>query len=177
MTSSKTGILLHPVRLRVVLAIAGEEMTTTQLGERLPDIPPATLYRHVAILADADLLEIARERRSRGSVERTYRLATGASYLGADEAARMTSDEHMAGFLAFMGAVAGDFARYIEHEDSDPGRDALSYRQAALWLTDRERREFIEQLLGVLKPYLALQPGDGRSRSLLTTILIPDIES
>jgi DNA-binding transcriptional ArsR family regulator len=161
----------------VVLAITGEEMTTAQIGERLPDIPPATLYRHVAILADAGLLEVARERRSRGGVERTYRLAKGASYLGADEAASMTSDEHMAGFLAFVGAVVADFARYIEDEDSDPAQDALSYRQAALWLTDQERGELIQQLIGVLEPYLALVPGDSRSRSFLTTILIPDIET
>lgn len=177
MSPTKSEVLLHPVRLRVVLAITGEEMTTAQVGERLPDIPPATLYRHVAILADAGILEVAHERRSRGSVERTYRLAAGSSHLDADEAASMTSDEHMAGFLAFVGAIVGDFAGYIEHEDADPGQDAVSYRQAALWLTDRERSELIERLIGVLEPYLALEPGDGRSRSLLATILIPDLRS
>lgn len=152
-------------------------MTTAQLGERVPDVPPATLYRHVAILAKAGLLEVVGERRIRGSVERTYRLATGAASLGADDAASMTSDEHMAGFLAFIGAVVGDFARYLDHDDSAPGEDALSYRQASLWLTDLEREELVERLIGVLDPYLRLEPKSGRSRSLLTTILIPGVEA
>ena len=177
MTSSRSEVLLHPVRLRVVLAITGEEMTTTQIGERLPDIPPATLYRHVAMLADAGLLEVARERRSRGSLERTYRLSSGASHLGADEVATMTVDEHMAGFRAFIGAGVGDFARYIESDKLDSSVEGLSYRQATLWLSDLEHDKLIEELGGVLEPYLAFESADGRSRSHLTTILIPDPEA
>lgn len=152
-------------------------MTTAQLAERVPDIPPATLYRHVAILATTGVLEVVRERRSRGSVERTYRLATGAANLGPDDAASMTSDEHMAGFLAFIGAVVGDFARYIGHDDSGPGHDALSYRQASLWLSDSEREDLVEKLIGALDPYLLLKAKSGRTRHLLTTILIPDVEA
>ena len=175
MTTSRSDILLHPIRLRVVLAVADEEMTTSQIGERLPDIPPATLYRHVGVLADAGLLEVASERRSRGGVERTYRLALGAANIGSEEAASMTSDQHMAGFLAFIGAVVGDVARYLADDDSTPGQDAFSYRQAALWLTDTERDELVARLIAVIEPYMTHEPRSGRSRSLLTTILIPDI--
>jgi hypothetical protein len=40
-----------PMRRRPLLD--GHPVTTAQLRERLPDIPPATMYRHVGALAAA----------------------------------------------------------------------------------------------------------------------------
>lgn len=177
MSHNSTDILLHPIRLRVVLAISGNDLTTTELGERLPDVPPATLYRHVAKLADAGLLEVVRERRSRGGVERTYRLVVSAANIGAEEAVSMTSEEHMTGFVTFVSALVGDFGCYLDHPDSNPGEDAMGYRQAALWLTEGERTELLVKLRGALTPYLALERTEERSRSLLSTILIPDLSA
>lgn len=174
MDRTKPDVLLHPVRLRIVLAIAGEELTTAQIGEHLADVPPATLYRHVAILAEAGLLEVVKERRSRGGVERTYRLVSTKANIGAEGAASMSRDEHMAGFLAFVGALVGDFGRYVDHPESNPGKDTMGYRQAAMWLTENEQRELLDKLVAVLEPYLAHEWTYQRSRSLLSTILIPD---
>ena len=51
----------------LVLALAAQqEMTTAQLAERLPDVAHATLYRHVAVLAEGGGLEVVDERRVRG---------------------------------------------------------------------------------------------------------------
>jgi DNA-binding transcriptional ArsR family regulator len=67
--------LLHPVRMRVVLALAGgQPMTVQELAERLGDVPIATLYRHVRTLAEAGILVTAGERQVRGTVERSYTL-------------------------------------------------------------------------------------------------------
>lgn len=174
MSRKRTDILLHPIRLRIVLAISGEDLATAQLKQRLPDIPPATLYRHVAKLADAGLLEVVRERRSRGSVERTYRLVASAANIGPEDAASMTNEEHMTGFVTFVGALVSDFGRYLDHPDSRPGEDTMGYRQAAFWLTEGEQRELLEKMVEVLEPYLAQTRTKNRSRRLLSTIVIPD---
>lgn len=42
---TKVDLLLHPVRLRVVQALLGQEMTPQQLVDALGDVPQATLYR------------------------------------------------------------------------------------------------------------------------------------
>lgn len=45
-------LILHPVRLRIVRAfLSGRPLTTSALGAELADVPPASLYRHVARLA------------------------------------------------------------------------------------------------------------------------------
>ena len=59
--------------------------------DRLPDIPQATLYRHIAVLADAEVLEVADERRVRGAVERSYRLRRENAVL---DPATMTLEGH-----------------------------------------------------------------------------------
>src|SRR6185312_13615775 len=68
-------LLLHPVRLRIVHALSGgRTVTTAQLCARMPDVSQATVYRHVGLLTDAGILEVAGEQRVRGFVERSYRL-------------------------------------------------------------------------------------------------------
>ncbi|HEX9334590.1 MAG TPA: helix-turn-helix domain-containing protein, partial [Pseudonocardiaceae bacterium] len=52
----------------------GRTRTTSDLCARLPDVPKTTVYRHVALLAGAGLLEVVDEQRVHGAVERHYRL-------------------------------------------------------------------------------------------------------
>ena len=65
-------LLAHPVRMRIVHALRGRELTTGQLCELLPDVSKAMVYRHVEALATGEVLEVAAERRVRGAVERTF---------------------------------------------------------------------------------------------------------
>jgi len=67
-------VLLHPIRWRIVQRALGREVTTTDLKRDLPDIPTTTLYRHVAALIDAGYLTVVRERKIRGTTERTLSL-------------------------------------------------------------------------------------------------------
>jgi DNA-binding transcriptional ArsR family regulator len=175
--SAKSEVLLHPVRLRIVLAMGGETLTTTQLAARLPDVAHATLYRQVAILAEAGLLEVVDERRVRGGTERTYSLVSEAVRMGPDEAAAMGTDEHMRGFVTFVGSLVEAFGRYIGSPDADPAGDAVGYRQAALWLDTDQQRALVERLVAAVSPYLGQEPTPERQRILLNTILIPDLHA
>jgi hypothetical protein len=171
MTSAE--LLLHPVRLRIVQAFLGDRaLTTGGLGELLPDVPTATLYRQVAVLADAGVLEVTAERRVRGAAERTYRLRVEAASVDADEAARLSPEDHRRAFTTFVARLLGDFDHYLDRGDVDPGRDRVGYRQAALHLTDDELDELVADLRAVITPRMALPP-EGRVRRLLTTVLLP----
>src|SRR5215467_1711411 len=51
---ASADLLLHPVRLRIVQAFLGDRaLTTSALAGELADVPPASLYRHVAKLVRA----------------------------------------------------------------------------------------------------------------------------
>src|SRR3712207_5234829 len=130
-------LLLHPVRLRIVQAFLGDRtLTTADLRGELPDVPTASLYRHVGVLAEAAVLAVVGERKVRGAAERSYRLVTEAASVGAADAAAMSVDEHRRAFAPFVAAPLSDLDRYADSAGRHglaPGAGGGGYRQAALW--------------------------------------------
>jgi Helix-turn-helix domain len=171
---ASADLLLHPVRLRIVQAFLGDRaLTTTQLAAELDDVPAGSLYRHIALLTKAGVLQVVAERRVRGAVERTYTLRRYAAQIGPGEAAAMTSAEHAQAFMAFVAGLLADFDRYLAAGTPDLARDGVSYRMAALWLTDSEYVDFLRDLLTVVQPKLANAPGKRRRRRMLFSVLLP----
>ncbi len=164
-------LLLHPVRLRIVQAFLGDRaLTTTQLRGELDDVPPASLYRHVAKLVQAGVLQVVAERRVRGAVERTYVLRLSAAAIGIDEIEQMSDDEHRQAFMAYVAGLLAAFDRYLARSDKDHLRDGVSYRLAAFWLDDEELAQLGRDLVRVFGPLLANQPRPGRKRRILATV-------
>jgi hypothetical protein len=176
---ASADLLLHPVRLRIVQAFLGDRtLTTAALGGELHDVPTATLYRQVAVLADAGVLEVVGERRARGAVERSYRLVLEAASVTASESAGMSGEEHRRAFTVFVAALLADFDGYLERSAADGATpdllgDGVGYRQAAVWLTDEEFGDFVAELRAVLTARMANRPAEGRRRRLVSTVLIP----
>ena len=170
-------LLLHPVRLRIVQAFLGDRtLTTADLRSELPDVPAATLYRHVGVLAEAGVLAVVGERRVRGAAERSYRLVTEAASVGAADAAAMSVDEHRRAFATFVAALLADFDRYADAAAGpvlDPAADGVGYRQLALWLDDEEFTELVTELRAVLTARMALEPDGVRRRRIVSQVFLP----
>jgi hypothetical protein len=167
-------LLLHPVRWRIVQAFLGDRtLTTADLRAELSDVPTASLYRHVGLLADAGVLAVAGERKVRGTAERRYRLDSAAASLGATD--DMGAEDHRRAFRIFAAALMADFDRYLDRagERPDLAGDRVGYRQAAVWVTDEEFDTMIADLAAVLRPRLAHRPDGDRRRRLVTTINLP----
>jgi Helix-turn-helix domain len=170
-------LLLHPIRLRIVQAFLGDRaLTTSQLRAELPDVPSASLYRHVARLVDGGVLSVVAERRVRGALERTYVLRVSAARISADKVATMSREEHRQAFLAFVAGLISDADRYLARDHIDPLRDGASYNLAGLWLDDAELLEFLRDLYAVAQPRLANRPAPGRTRRIFATVLLPGDE-
>jgi DNA-binding transcriptional ArsR family regulator len=167
-------LLLHPVRLRIVQAFLGKRpLTTAQLSSELSDVPPASLYRHVARLVKAGVLQVVSERKVRGALERTYMLRLAAAAIRPDELATMTAEDQRQAFMAFTAGLLGDFDRYLAGGDIDLFRDGVSYRMAGLWLDDAEYAGLMRDLARALQPRLANAPGEGRRRRMIAYVLLP----
>ncbi len=170
-------LLLHPVRLRVVKAFLGDRaLTTSQLAQELDDVPTGSLYRHVAKLADAGVLQVVAERRVRGILERTYTLRLAAARIDTAQAETMTPEEHSRAFTAYVAGLLVDAERYINGPSPDFVRDGFGYHTAAMWLTGPEYAELARDLTKVVQPRLANPPGKGRKRRLIYTVFLPGPE-
>jgi predicted DNA-binding transcriptional regulator YafY len=171
-------LLLHPVRLRIVQAFAGDRtLTTAQLAAELGDVSHASLYRHVALLTKAGVLQVAAERRVRAVVERTYMLRVHAAQIQPDEVAAMTPEQHLAAFMAYTAGMLSDAERYLMTGTPDPLRDGASYRMGAMWLTDTEFADLVRDIQKVFLPRLANAPGEGRRRRIVYSVLLPAPEA
>ncbi|WP_338773742.1 helix-turn-helix domain-containing protein [Nocardia vulneris] len=167
-------LLAHPVRLRIVHALRGERvLTTAQLCERLPDVSKATVYRHVDLLTDGGILEVAETQRIRGVLERHYRLRGDRAVIDEDAAAALSTADHRRVFAIAMTTLLAEFNAYLDRDDADPAADLVGYRQHAIWLSDKEVRDLIGALRAAIVPVLGNEPAPQRARYLLSPILFP----
>jgi Helix-turn-helix domain len=171
---ASADLLLHPVRSRIVKAFLGDRaLTTSQLSAELADVPAGSLYRHVALLTKAGVLQVVAERRVRGAVERTYVMRFLAAQIQPNEARAMTLDDHAQAFIAYIAGLLADFDRYLATRPADPIKDGAGYRVAAMWLTDAEFADLAREVAEVYLPRLANAAGQGRRRRILYTISLP----
>ncbi len=171
---ASADLLLHPVRIRIVKAFLGDRaLTTKQLAAELPDVPAGSIYRHVARLTEAGVLQVVAQRRVRATTERTYTMRLHAAQLQPGEMAAMTLDEHVNAFLAFVAGLLADYDRYVATRPKDPVNAGAGYRVGAMWLTDAELAEYLHEFAALSQPRLANAPGKGRQRRMLYTILLP----
>jgi DNA-binding transcriptional ArsR family regulator len=167
-------VLLHPARLRLVHAIriAGE-LTTAELCARLPDLPKATIYRHVERLLRGGVLEVASERKVRGVSERRLCLAAGATVSVEDARDMREAADHRQAFTAAMAALMADFNVYLDRADARPFEDEVSYRQFVVWLTPDERSRLIAELTRIVIALSGNSPGGKRMPHVLSTVFFP----
>ena len=172
---SAADTLLHPVRLRIVQALVGRQLTTRQLQDELRDVAQASLYRHVARLVDAGLLHVTDERLVRGGIERTYAVIESAVELGPAAFASATPEDHLRYFASFVGAPLTSFERYLRSVGPDRRPDRLRYEQIPLWLTDDELIEATARWTEILEPLRGHQPDGVRRRTLVSLTQFPEV--
>src|SRR5437868_1497824 len=114
---SKAELIIHPVRLRIIEAVQGREVTTLQIARLLPDVPQASLYRHIKMLADGGILDVTGERRVNGIVERTYSVRKGSARFSREEFASFGPADHSRYFAVFLGTLASRMDQYLQQNE------------------------------------------------------------
>ena len=167
-------LLLHPVRVRIVHAMAGGRvLTTSDLCARLPDVPKTSMYRQVGLLAQEGVLEVEGEQRVHGAVERRYRLRRERAVIDREAAASMSLEDHRHGFAVAMAALLAEFNAYLDQEHADPFADSVGYAQIPLWLSEGELAELIGQVRDALLAQRDNEPAPDRNLYLASPILFP----
>ena len=175
----KADLIIHPTRLRIIQAFGGgQRLTARHVAALLPDIPHATLYRHLNTLLSAGILAVVAEHPVRAVQERVYALVEGAANVGPADYGAHSAEDHLRYFTTFLGLLQGDFKRYLQrHPAADVRVAGVAYYQLPLYLDDDEFGQLVATLQAALKPFLAHQPAADRQRRLLAIIALPDAEA
>jgi len=172
MRTNAAEVVLHPQRMAILRVLAGETLTTKQLADRLPDIPAATLYRHVALLQAAGIVRVVAERQVRGAVERTYALGDR-TVLGPEDLAQASADDHFRYFATFAAGLIDEFGRYVHEGEPDLARDGVGYREHVLNITDAELRDLLAEVRAAIERRAGNAPDAERKPRLLATVTMP----
>lgn len=108
MAETLLDVVLNPVRMKVICSIARRGAASAlQLAKELPEVPQASLYRHIRKLADSGVIQVVEETRIRGTIERTYAITCGEDGALSESAAYAMLLELMAGVQRSFSAQEG----------------------------------------------------------------------
>ena len=108
MAETLLDVVLNPVRMKVICSIARRGAASAlQLAKELPEVPQASLYRHIRKLADSGVIQVVEEPRIRGTIERTYAITRGEDGALSESAAYAMLLELMAGVQRSFSAQEG----------------------------------------------------------------------
>jgi len=171
----KLDLIVHPVRLRLIQAFGpGDRLTAHQLAARLPDIPHATLYRHLGALVRGGVLVVVQVRPVRAAQEKVYSLVEGAANVGPSESRGTAPADHLRHFTVFLGLLRGDFERYlVRHPSPDLADDGVAYYQIPMYLSDAEHQRLVKDLKALLGPLRKNEPVGSRTRRFVNIVTMP----
>ncbi len=168
-------VVLHPIRMRVIMALVGAESTAQLMSDMLGDVPPATLYRHLNRLVEAGVLKVIAERRVRGTLEKVYSLDEQGPHLSPEDLASASRRDHLRYFTTFVASLLDDYARYLENSKTvNLLADGVSYRKFPLELSDKEFAAISKAVDAAIIPYLKNKSARGRKRRIAAIIVMPD---
>lgn len=171
---SKLDLLLHPIRIRIVMALTGTPLTPAQIAASVDDVPLTSLYRHINALVEGGILAVVEERPIRGTVEKVYALVEGAARVRPDEMPTLSADEHMRYFMVFLTSLLRDFSQYLARRDpSGPPPDS-AYTKIALLLSHDEYHALTEQMRDLASHYVGREDDTERKRYTFGFISIPE---
>ncbi len=161
-------VVMNPVRQRIFqYFLLHETGTVKDIKKALPDVPSASLYRHVKILADSSILMIVGENRIRGTVESIYRM---------NKSALSAGDESGEAVQMSLMSICAAFAKYFSGGNADPERDMLLFTNCTLLLTDGEFSDFLSEINEVALRYMKVEAKAGSKTRQITLISAPTNE-
>lgn len=158
-------IVLNPVRQRIFqYFLLHKTGTVKEIRKALPDVPSASLYRHIKILTDSTILMVVGENRIRGTVESVYQL---------NKDAMATEDENGNAVQMSLLSISASFAKYFAAGNADPQKDMLLFTSCTLLLTDEEFSEYLSEINQVTVKYMKQETSENSKTRQITLISAP----
>ncbi len=181
MALTTVELILHPVRLRILQTLMGETLTTQDIADQIPDVPKSSIYRHLKLLLDGEMIAVADTQLVHGIQEKRYGLQQR-PYLGPDDMSGITADEHLRYFTIYILTILRGFAGYLETAVTPAGvvdllADRVGYTETVFFV-DADELDALQQGLNDLLRSLAHNPpGNGRHKHKLAFIIHPLAET
>ncbi|MBY2476870.1 helix-turn-helix domain-containing protein [Clostridioides difficile] len=163
-------LILNPVRLHILQYIRLHgSVRTSDIVKHLNDIPRATVYHHVKILEENNMIEVVKENRVRGTIEKVYALKEYTS--------SMEGETFVALSTAFHVGLMQEMNEYFSRKDQDHKKDNVFFSSALLYMSDNEYESLLKNMADLLKPYIEQKPKSNLKLRKLSIISSPPVDN
>ncbi|HHY0136639.1 TPA: helix-turn-helix domain-containing protein [Clostridioides difficile] len=163
-----TKLILNPARLRILQYIRLHgSVRTSDIVKYLNDIPRATVYHHVKILEENNMIEVIEENRVRGTIEKVYTLK--------EYTTSMEGETFVALSTAFYAGLMQEMNEYFSRKEQDHKKDNVFFSSALLYISDNEYENLLKSITDLLKPYIEQKPKSNLKLRKLSIISSPPV--
>ncbi|AXU80058.1 TPA: helix-turn-helix domain-containing protein [Clostridioides difficile] len=161
-------LILNPARLRILqyIRLYGS-VRTSDIVKYLNDIPRATVYHHVKILEENNMIEVIKENRVRGTIEKVYALK--------EYTTSMEGETFVALSTAFYVGLMQEMNEYFSRKEQDHKKDNVFFSSALLYMSDNEYENLLKSIADLLKPYIEQKPKSNLKLRKLSIISSPPV--
>ncbi|HFL2569136.1 TPA: helix-turn-helix domain-containing protein [Clostridioides difficile] len=161
-------LILNPARLRILQYIRLHgSVRTSDIVKYLNDIPRATVYHHVKILEENNMIEVIKENRVRGTIEKVYALKEYTTF--------MEGETFVALSTAFYVGLMQEMNEYFSRKEQDHKKDNVFFSSALLYMSDNEYENLLKSIADLLKPYIEQKPKSNLKLRKLSIISSPPV--
>ncbi|KOS69222.1 hypothetical protein AEA09_12125 [Lysinibacillus contaminans] len=147
---NKAEVLMHPVRMKIIQALIPQKedgLSTLELISIIKDVPQATLYRHIQILMDTNVIKIVKERKVRSVTEKFYSLNGDASLLDQEDWQRLSKEQKLNYISYYQLMLLSQYQNYLTSlEEKESTEDTATFSLVELSLSNEQFIQFQNEL-------------------------------
>jgi len=167
---SKIDVIVNPIRMRIIqYAAYNQPVTVTQIAQAIPDVSKATLYRHIRILTENEILSIVGEEKKRGTFEQSYALNLDKINVSGQE----SNSELQSLVYTILTKLIADFTQYFNGESANPFEDKVFVSTNTLDLNNDDYDDFTKEIFGVVEKYIKLPVKEKGETRMITIVSSP----
>ena len=173
MAVGRAELIIHPVRLRILQSLTTGPKNTAEIGEVLKDIPLSSLYRHLKLLLEGEMIDVHDTRIVQGIQEKRYELAQ-TPRIRQEDLVDISLEEHINYFTVYLVTLLQEFGQYIEaSSDVDYAADRTGYTEADILASSVEFDSLSKKLNAAIAPLLQNKTAPNRRWRKLAIITFP----
>src|SRR5699024_10619973 len=147
---NKVEILMHPVRMKICLALMKYKkngLTPLEMVKIIKDVPQATLYRHIQVMTEANIIHVVKEKKVKSVSEKYYALNETEAKFNMNEWSHIPSREKLNYISYYQLLLLSKYQNYLEKlEEEDRSEDRSTFSVVELNLNDEHFMQFQNEL-------------------------------
>ena len=160
------NLLMNPVRMMIMQYLSTHKTAiASEIIANLKDVSRATVYNHLKILEESNLITVVKENQVRGTIEKVYSISKA---YGGNHADYTT-------VINYLLYLMMDFQKYFENNKKVMNDDMLFVDRTVMYLNDKDFQSFFQEYTKLCEKYFSnesLMNKQGRTISLISSPFI-----